>query len=460
MQSNNNDEEEIMREVRDDVRRWMAEGAGVALAQVTKTWGSSPRVPGACMAVSGDGRLSGSVSGGCIEGAVAQVAMECVAGHLSSLEKFHASTRRAQEVGLSCGGNIEVFVSVLDAALFAAEDALMAADADYVRVTAIEAANADDSAGAPSASPAGLVSAPANTEPASEAARAAEPSPAPADGPEGGPAPIGLSFLLADRAAVEAALAAAGAEAAAGLTVLAVPDVPEAAAIVPADAPECTRGVLGSVAAAVGVQPLTAQTGHILHDGVDWFFARVAAKPQLVCIGGVHIAIRLCEIAHVLGFRTVVIDPRGVFATGERFPAVDELVHAWPQEAFKTIPLTSQTAVCALTHDPKIDGPALLAAVNSPAFYIGSLGRSTTQWARARALSEAGATDEQIDRIFGPIGLDLRGREPAEIALSVMAEITAVRHGSPYRLATMLESAQKVEAEKRAAAEGGSLEHR
>ncbi len=162
---------------------------------------------------------------------------------------------------------------------------------------------------------------------------------------------------------------------------------------------------------------------------------------------------RLCEIAHVLGFRTIVIDPRRVFATGERFPGVDELVHAWPQEAFKAIPLTSNTAVCALTHDPKIDVPALSAALKSPAFYIGSLGRSTTQLSRYKALVEEGHTDEEIGRIFGPIGLDLRGREPSEIALSIMAEITAVRHGSPYQLTTMLESARKVEAEKEAKVE-------
>lgn len=433
-----------MREVRDDVRRWMAEGAGVALAQVTKTWGSSPRVPGACMAVSGDGRLSGSVSGGCIEGAVAQVAMDCVAGHLSSLEKFHASTRRAQEVGLSCGGNIEVFVSALDPALFACEDALIGADAPYARVTAVEAAA---EAGAADAS------APDGVEPVSESDRGAAPSLCGAGGLEGGAAAVGLSFLVTGRAAAEAARASLGDGPAACLALLAVPGDGDAVALVPAEAAPAWGAAAERVAAAVLARPACDQTGHVASDGVDWFFARVAPKPQLVCIGGVHIAVRLCELAHVLGYRTVVVDPRGVFATGERFPGVDELVHAWPQEAFKDISLTSETAVCALTHDPKIDGPALLAAVNSPAFYIGSLGRSTTQWARARALAEEGATDEQIGRIYGPIGLDLRGREPAEIALSVMAEITAVRHGSPYRLSTMLESARKVEAEKKAKAQ-------
>lgn len=186
----------------------------------------------------------------------------------------------------------------------------------------------------------------------------------------------------------------------------------------------------------------------MIEGGIDWFFARVRPAPQLVCIGGVHIAMRLAEIAHVMGFRTVVVDPRRVFATGERFPGVDELVHAWPQEAFAEdgpVRLTANTAVCALTHDPKIDVPALQAALASPAFYIGSLGRSTTQLSRCRQLAGEGCPDEQIARIYGPIGLDLRGREPAEIALSIMAEICAVRHGSPYELSTMLETARGLE---------------
>lgn len=436
-----------MREIRDDVRRWLAAGEGVALAQVTKTWGSSPRVPGACMAVTADGRIAGSVSGGCIEGAIAQVALDCLDGHLSSLEKFHASTRRAQEVGLSCGGNIEVFVSPLDEALFACEDALIAADADYVRVTAVEEAAAAAEPEAADVSPAAADMSAPDTEPSLQAARDADPSPASADSFESGAPFVGLSFLVADRGSAEAALASLDSAQAAGLTLADVPGSADMVLITPADAGNIA--VLAPVAAAVAGRPLTASTGHVVEGDLDWFFARMLSKPQLVCIGGVHIAVRLCEIAHVLGYRTVVIDPRGIFATDERFPGVDELVHAWPQEAFRNIPLTANTAVCALTHDPKIDVPALLAALDSPAFYIGSLGRSTTQWARWRALKEEGATDADIDRIFGPIGLDLRGREPAEIALSVMAEITAVRHGSPYELSTMLQSALKVEAEKK-----------
>ena len=178
-----------------------------------------------------------------------------------------------------------------------------------------------------------------------------------------------------------------------------------------------------------------------------FFFARTRPQPLLVCVGSVHISIHLTRMAKMLGYRTVVVDPRGAFATEERFPFVDELGHAWPQEAFETLRLNEATALCALTHDPKIDVPALAAGLDSPAFYIGSLGRRTTQLSRYRQLVREGYSDEAIARVYGPIGLDLKGREPAEIALSVMAEITAVRHGATFPMSTMLASAQRAELE-------------
>lgn len=438
-----------MREVREDVRRWFKEGQQVALAQVTKTWGSSPRVPGSIMAISEDGRMSGSVSGGCIEGAVAQVAMECATGHLSSLEKFHASTRRAQEVGLSCGGNIEVFVHTLDEALFAFEDALLAADCEYMRLTAVEALKPalEDSRNAHHANNASAPQTPEDTS-------ADLPSPTQAVVSKSDNTFIGLSTIITTAESAQTALLSLAPAQRDSLTV--IKNETDASAVIVPTTRLSTASfdeIILNAATNAWMRPLSEDTGHVFVGETDWFFARVTPKPQLICIGGVHIAMRLCEIAHVLGFRTIVIDPRRVFATGERFPGVDMLVHAWPQEAFKDIPLTSTTAVCALTHDPKIDVPALSLALHSPAFYIGSLGRSTTQLSRYHALIEEGHTDKEIERIFGPIGLDLRGREPSEIALSIMAEITAVRHGSPYQLTTMLESARNVEAKKAAKAE-------
>ena len=182
-------------------------------------------------------------------------------------------------------------------------------------------------------------------------------------------------------------------------------------------------------------------------DAGTFFYARTNPQPVLVCVGSVHISIHLTRMAKMLGYRTVVIDPRGAFATKERFPFVDELVHAWPQEAFRALRLNESTALCALTHDPKIDVPALAAALDSPAFYIGSLGRFTTQLSRYRQLARLGYDDAAVARVFGPIGLDLKGRSPAEIALSIMAEITAVRHGGSFPSSTMLASARRAEKE-------------
>lgn len=387
-----------MREIRYDVARWFGAGCDVALAQVTKTWGSSPRAPGSVMAVSDRGGIAGSVSGGCIEGSVIQAALDCLEGvRDASLERFHASTARAQEVGLSCGGNIEVLVARLDRALFEAECAELDAERPYVRVSFVEPADGDGT---------------------------------------------GASFLLVSPDA-------AAAEGRVGLRAFAAPGCEGWRVVAPREAEErLGRAVLAEAARDVCACAPTEGAGLVRTSAGTFFFARTNPQPQLVCVGSVHISIHLTRMAKMLGYRTVVIDPRGAFATEERFPFVDELVHAWPQEAFKTLRLTASTALCALTHDPKIDVPALAAALDSPTFYIGSLGRYTTQLARYRQLVCEGYDDEAVGRVYGPIGLDLKGREPAEIALSVMAEITAVRHGATFPMSTMLASARRAEAER------------
>jgi xanthine dehydrogenase accessory factor len=151
--------------------------------------------------------------------------------------------------------------------------------------------------------------------------------------------------------------------------------------------------------------------------------------PSLVMVGGVHIAIALASIAKTMGYRTVVIDPRRTFASQERFAHVDLLIQAWPQEAFAQIKLTSTSAVALLTHDPKIDDPALKIVMDSPAFYIGALGSIKTHEKRIARLQDEGISADSLSRLHAPIGLDLGGRTPDEIALSIMAEIVAVRYG-------------------------------
>jgi xanthine dehydrogenase accessory factor len=164
------------------------------------------------------------------------------------------------------------------------------------------------------------------------------------------------------------------------------------------------------------------------HDGQ---FINVYNPPlRLVIIGAVHIAQAVIPIAQQLGYDITVIDPRGAFATGARFPGV-ALEAEWPDEVIPAIGLDPRTAMVALTHDPKIDDPALHAALKSGVFYIGALGSKKTQGARAERLKQAGFTEEQIARIHGPIGLSIGARGAPEIALSIMAEMTrALRLGA------------------------------
>jgi xanthine dehydrogenase accessory factor len=152
-------------------------------------------------------------------------------------------------------------------------------------------------------------------------------------------------------------------------------------------------------------------------------------RPTLVIFGGVHIAAELVPLAKSLGYRTVVADGREAFLSRERFPAADELVLAWPEEAFAKVGLDAATYVCVLSHDPKFDEPALEIALRSPAAYVGAIGSRKTQATRRERLKAAGFTEDELARLRGPIGLDLGGRQPAETALAILAEMTALRYG-------------------------------
>jgi len=153
-------------------------------------------------------------------------------------------------------------------------------------------------------------------------------------------------------------------------------------------------------------------------------------RPRLVIFGGVHIAIALVPLARMLGYRTIVADGRQSFLTRERFPLADELILAWPEEAFERIGLDASCYVCILSHDPKFDEPALRLALRSPAAYIGAIGSKKTQASRREWLRSEGFSQEEISRVHGPIGLQLGGRDPAETALAILAEMTAVRYGA------------------------------
>jgi xanthine dehydrogenase accessory factor len=159
-------------------------------------------------------------------------------------------------------------------------------------------------------------------------------------------------------------------------------------------------------------------------------FIDVVLPPlTLLAIGGGHVTIALTQLAAVAGYRTIVVDPRRAFASAERFPHVDRLISAWPRQALQEIRITPATAVALLSHDPKIDDPALEAALASDAFYVGALGSRRTHEQRQARLLAAGLSEAALARIHAPIGLDLGAQSPEEVALAVMAEIVAVWHG-------------------------------
>jgi xanthine dehydrogenase accessory factor len=174
------------------------------------------------------------------------------------------------------------------------------------------------------------------------------------------------------------------------------------------------------------------RSGEIEIEGRRLFVQARTPDPRLVIVGAVHITQALAPMAGLAGYEVIVVDPRRAFATAERFPGLT-LRHDWPDEALDEIRLDARSAVVTLTHDPKLDDPALDRALRSPAFYIGSLGSKKTHAARLHRLSEAGFDDAALARIHGPAGLAIGARSPAEIAVSVLAQMTAARHGQPSR---------------------------
>lgn len=342
-----------MRDIYSTLKDWLPDNAPIVLATVVSTWGSSPRVVGSNMAVRSDGTMVGSVSGGCVEGAVTETALQVIGGAPPQLLKFGVADDTAWEVGLACGGSIEVFVQPLNREIMSAAGKLIDSDQSFALVSCIKGPETD----------------------------------------------IGKQALLDMEATF-----LAGDE---GI----ISDITEA------DLQQAMRrGESGRLNARLSQER-------------ELFIDVVRSPARLVMIGGVHISIVLAEIAKLLGYKTIVVDPRRLFASESRFPAVDELLQMWPQEAYGQIGLDRETAVAILTHDPKIDDPAVLGALEDKVFYIGVLGSQRTHEKRLERLRNAGCSDEQLARLHAPIGLDLGAQSPEEIALAIMAEITAARKG-------------------------------
>ena len=347
------------------MRDWISHGRQVALATVVRTWGSSPRIPGSKMAVCVTGEMVGSVSAGCVEGAVVEEALQVLKRGRPALLHYGVADDTALEVGLACGGEIDIFVEPL--------------------------------------------------------------APLLAPGPQDGPSAFDLLAHAIERGTPTVRLTVIrGPEGWVGQTLL----LPRGGTPLGSASGGLREALLPLAQAALPTVASEPKTIHVEGQEVELFVETQFAPPTLAIVGAVHIAIELSQLAKVLGYRVVVIDPRRVFGTRERFPHVDLVSNLWPDKALAEEGLTPATAVAVLSHDPKIDDPALIVALPSPAFYVGALGSQRTQLLRRERLRASGITDEQLARMRAPIGIDLGGRAPAEIALSIMAEIVAVRSGT------------------------------
>lgn len=241
------------------------------------------------------------------------------------------------------------------------------------------------------------------------------------------PAPsTGSSFLLQAREAsarnVPAAIVTIVSGATPGSRILIVGDAVQGS---------LGTGALDETGGQAGRDAITSEKSGIvtLAPGIDAFVDVFPPPPLMVIIGAVHVAQAVVAVARPLGFRIVVVDARQTLATRERFPDADDLIVAWPDEAYARLPITRTTAIVILTHDPKFDEPAILGALQTDAGYIGAVGSRKTNVDRRVRLVEAGATDAQIARVHGPIGLNIGGGSPQEMAISIVAEIIAVRNG-------------------------------
>jgi xanthine dehydrogenase accessory factor len=325
------------------------------------------------MAIREDGQMSGSVSAGCLEGAVVSRALEWmrdgegdgqgaatgvsadipgVAAVEAAILEFKASDEQAWEAGLICGGTMTVLLRAWDESVDQAMAELAQSDTPFTYMVVIDEGSPLFGAQAVVAGDAGRVAA------------------------------SWLDALFID----EAMGAFAGRDA----------------------------GVRAGVFTVLGCRV---------------FMCAYEPRPTIVVVGAVHIGEALVSMAKVAGYHTVVMDPRRAFSSQERFAGADEVLGAWPQEAFAQIDVDSATAVCVLSHDEKIDVPALLQGLDSRAFYIGCIGSFKTLRQRIAALRDVGVGVDGLARIYGPIGLYIGGNEPAEIALSILAQINAVRHG-------------------------------
>ncbi|ONH22442.1 XdhC family protein [Pseudofrankia asymbiotica] len=392
-----------MRELTEHLRGWRRAGTPFAVATVVGVRGSAPRQPGAVMAVDASGEAFGSVSGGCVEGAVYEVASDVLATGTAVLETYGISDDDAFSVGLTCGGVIDVLVAPAREPLFEVLDAI-AADLPVALVTVL-AGPAGPSAGWP------VGPTPVGRQMAVWADRVA-----------GGLGAPGLDHAVIDDAR---GMLAAGRTGLRHYGPSGQRSPVDAAAATPSG-PGPTSEEPEPRTAAVGI---AAEAAGLPADAVTVFVQSFAPPPRMLVFGAIDYAAAVVSMGRFLGYRVTVCDARPVFATARRFPDAHEVVCEWPARYFARAQVDERTVVCVLTHDSKFDVPLLRAALRSPAGYIGAMGSRRTHEDRLDRLRADGLTDQELARLRSPIGLDIGGRTPEETAVSIAAEIIQTMWG-------------------------------
>jgi xanthine dehydrogenase accessory factor len=337
-----------MKELLADIERWRDAGKKVAIATVVQAYGSAPRRPGAKMAISEDGEFVGSVSGGCVENDVVEHSKQVLEDDQARLVPYGISDEMAFNVGLACGGRIEVFIQ------------------PFGRAFPIEK-------------------------------------------------PVAFSYVIDGEGQ--------------GNGLLAWEFGKHRGSLGHGDAFD-ERVAQDAIAALAEGAPRQIRYEDAPGGPLRVFVDTYPAKPTIVIFGGVHIGVALARLAKDTGaFRVVVVDARGVWATPERFPDADEIHVMHADDYLKEHPLGSNAYVAVLSHDPKLDDPALIGALPSRARFVGAIGSPKTQAARRERLAAVGLTEEQIARLHGPVGLDIAAQTPEEIAVAILGQMIAAKNG-------------------------------
>jgi xanthine dehydrogenase accessory factor len=362
-----------VRDILNKVTKWWEAGETFGLATVVSTYRSAPRDPGAALAVSPGGEVTGSVSGGCVEGAVYELSMDVSQTGNPVLQTYGVSDDDAFAVGLTCGGILDIFVEPVDQARFPELGDIAAA---------VE-----------------------RGEPVAVATVI------------GGPGQVGARRVIWGRVAQNQADDGwhAGASGTLG-----------SGARLDAAVDDDVRGMLAQ--GLTGIRRYGAH-GERRGDELSVFVNAFAPPPRMLVFGAIDFAAAVARVGKFLGYHVTVCDARQVFATKSRFPDADEVIVEWPHRFLAGTSIDSRTVICVLTHDPKFDVPLLEVALRTPAGYIGAMGSRRTHEDRIERLREVGLTEAELARLRSPIGLDLGARTPEETAVSIAAELIQLRWG-------------------------------